>query len=222
VRALGRQINSLYYERLLSSKEKTAVIGEMKKNTSPLNLNPRDYLKDPYILEFLNLTQDAHYLEKDIEQALISQMQKFLLELGRGFSFVARQQRIVTETSDFYIDLVFYNYILKCFILVDLKVGRLAHQDIGQMDMYVRMYEDKIRGEGDNPTIGLILCTEKDETVVKYSILKEDKQIFASKYQLYLPTEQELVAELEKEFNYLLNEDGSFILTENGDKIILE
>jgi predicted nuclease of restriction endonuclease-like (RecB) superfamily len=120
----------------------------MKKNTSPLTLNPRDYLKDPYILEFLNLTQDAHYLEKDIEQALISQMQKFLLELGRGFSFVARQQRIVTETSDFYIDLVFYNYILKCFILVDLKVGRLAHQDIGQMDMYVRMYEDKIRGEG--------------------------------------------------------------------------
>lgn len=199
VRALERQIDSLYYERLLSSKEKTPVALEMKNNTNPLNVNPKDYLKDPYILEFLDLKPDINYLEKDIEKALINQMQKFLLELGRGFSFVSRQQRIATETSNFYIDLVFYNYILKCFCLVDLKIGKLTHQDIGQMDMYVRMYEDKIRGTDDNPTIGLILCTEKDETVVKYSVLQSGKQIFAAKYQLHLPTEQELIAELERE-----------------------
>jgi predicted nuclease of restriction endonuclease-like (RecB) superfamily len=199
VRALERQINSLYYERLLSSKEKSIVIDEMKEKTNQLSLNPQDFLKDPYVLEFLNLKPDNHYLEKDIEHALISQMQKFLLELGRGFSFVARQQRITTDTASFYIDLVFYNYLLKCFVLIDLKIGKLTHQDIGQMDMYVRMYEDKMHIKGDNPTIGLILCTEKDETVVKYSVLQEDKQLFAAKYQLYLPTEQELITELERE-----------------------
>jgi predicted nuclease of restriction endonuclease-like (RecB) superfamily len=199
VRALKRQINSLYYERLLSSKEKAPVISEMKNNISSLSPDPRDHLKDPYVLEFLDLKPDRHYLEKDIEKALISQMQKFLLELGRGFSFVSRQQRIATETSSFYIDLVFYNYILKCFVLIDLKVGKLVHQDIGQMDMYIKMYEDKIRGKDDNPTIGLILCTEKDEVVAKYSVLQAAKQIFAAKYQLYLPTEQELIAELERE-----------------------
>ena len=203
VRALERQINSLYYERLLSSKEKTSVIEEMATNTRPLQNNIKDHLKDPYVLEFLDLKLDVRYLEKDIEQALISQMQKFLLELGRGFSFVARQQRIATDTSNFYIDLVFYNYILKCFMLIDLKIGKLSHQDIGQMDMYVRMYEDKIRGKDDNPTIGLILCTEKDEVVAKYSVLQEDKQIFAAKYQLYLPTEQELIVELARESTVL-------------------
>jgi predicted nuclease of restriction endonuclease-like (RecB) superfamily len=199
VRALERQINSFYYERLLSSKEKTPVIEEMEANTRPLQHNIKDHLKDPYVMEFLDLKPDIRYLEKDIEQALISQMQKFLLELGRGFSFVARQQRIATDTSNFYIDLVFYNYILKCFILIDLKVGKLSHQDVGQMDMYVRMYEDKIRGKDDNPTIGLILCSEKDEVVAKYSVLQGDKQIFAAKYQLYLPTEQELIDELGRE-----------------------
>jgi predicted nuclease of restriction endonuclease-like (RecB) superfamily len=199
VRALERQINSFYYERLLSSKEKTPVIEEMKANTRPLQHNIKDHLKDPYVMEFLDLKPDISYLEKDIEQSLINQMQKFLLELGRGFSFVARQQRIATDTSNFYIDLVFYNYILKCFILIDLKVGKLSHQDVGQMDMYVRMYEDKIRGKDDNPTIGLILCSEKDEVVAKYSVLQEDKQIFAAKYQLYLPTEQELINELARE-----------------------
>ena len=203
VRALERQINSLYYERLLSSKEKSSVIDEMKNNTSSVSLDPRDHLKDPYVLEFLDLKSDTHYLEKDIEKALLSQMQKFLLELGRGFSFVSRQKRIATETSNFYIDLVFYNYILKCFVLIDLKVGKLTHQDIGQMDMYIRMYEDKIRSKDDNPTIGLILCTEKDEVVAKYSVLQADKQIFAAKYQLYLPTEQELIAELERERHIL-------------------
>ena len=203
MRALERQINSLYYERLLSSKEKTSVIEEMATNTRPLQNNIKDHLKDPYVLEFLDLKLDVRYLEKDIEQALISQMQKFLLELGRGFSFVARQQRIATDTSNFYIDLVFYNYILKCFMLIDLKIGKLSHQDIGQMDMYVRMYEDKIRGKDDNPTIGLILCTEKDEVVAKYSVLQEDKQIFAAKYQLYLPTEQELIVELARESTVL-------------------
>jgi hypothetical protein len=139
------------------------------------------------------------YLEKDIEQGLIDKLQEFLLELGKGFSFVARQQRISTETSEFYIDLVFYNYILKCFVLIDLKTGKLTHQDIGQMDMYVRLYEDKMKLDDDNPTIGIILCTEKEETVVRYSVLNENKHLFASKYKLYLPTEQELIDEIERE-----------------------
>ncbi len=139
------------------------------------------------------------YLEKDIEQGLIDKLQEFLLELGKGFSFVARQQRISTETSEFYIDLVFYNYILKCFVLIDLKTGKLTHQDIGQMDMYVRLYEDKMKLDDDNPTIGIILCTEKEETVVRYSVLNDCKHLFASKYKLYLPTEQELIDEIERE-----------------------
>jgi predicted nuclease of restriction endonuclease-like (RecB) superfamily len=221
VRDLERQINSLYYERLLSSKEKTSVIGEMKRNAGQLIFDPHNHLKDPYILEFLDLKPDTRYLEKDLETALINQMQKFLLELGRGFCFVERQKRIATETGDFYIDLVFYNYILKCFVLVDLKLGKLTHQNIGQMDMYVRMYEDKIRGETDNPTIGLILCAEKDETVVKYSILKEDKQVFAAKYQLYLPSEQELEAELKKEFAYLVDDGGNYLVDDDGNFLVV-
>jgi predicted nuclease of restriction endonuclease-like (RecB) superfamily len=199
VRALERQINSLYYERLLSSREKKQVLKEAENNTKQLRFNPRDFIKEPYVLEFLNLKDDMKYHERDIEQALVGQLQKFLLELGKGFSFVGRQQRISTETKEFYIDLVFYNYILKCFVLIDLKVGELTHQDIGQMDMYVRMYEDKMKHEGDNPTIGIILCAEKDETIVKYSVMKENKRLFASKYKLYLPTEQELINELERE-----------------------
>jgi predicted nuclease of restriction endonuclease-like (RecB) superfamily len=199
VRALERQLNSLYYERLLSSREKRPVMREAEASTKKFNTDPRDFVKDPYILEFLSLKPDTSYQEKDIEQALISQLQSFLLELGRGFSFVARQQRILTETKEFYLDLVFYNYILKCFVLIDLKIGELSHQDIGQMDMYVRLFEDRMRHEGDNPTIGIILCAEKDETIVRYSVLKNNKKLFASKYKLYLPTEQELIAELERE-----------------------
>lgn len=199
VRALERQINSHYYERLLSSREKTLVKKEAEKNISHLPLDPRDFIKDPYVLEFLDLKPNVSFQEKDLESGLISQLQQFLLELGKGFSFVSRQQRVSTETKEFYIDLVFYNYILKCFVLIDLKVGELTHQDIGQMDMYVRLYEDKFKSKEDNPTIGIILSAQKDETIVKYSVLKDSKKLFASKYKLYLPTEKELIAELERE-----------------------
>jgi predicted nuclease of restriction endonuclease-like (RecB) superfamily len=200
VRALERQINSLYYERLLASRDKEPVIEEAQVRTTALALSPEAHIRDPYILEFLNL-DNLHpaLLEQDLEQALLKKLQHFLLELGRGFSFVARQYRIITETSDFYIDLVFYHYILKCFILIDLKTGKLSHQDIGQMDMYVRMFEDRIKQKEDNPTIGLILCTEKDETVVRYSVLHESRHLFASRYHLFLPTEQELIQEIERE-----------------------
>lgn len=198
-RALERQIHSHYYERLLSSKNKGPVRQEAAVNIKRLQDQPGDFIKDPYVLEFLKLKPDASYQEKDLEQALISQLQKFLLELGRGFSFVARQQRICTETAEFYVDLIFYNYVLKCFVLIDLKIGELRHQDIGQMDMYVRLYEDKYIGKEDNPTIGIILCAEKDETIVKYSVLKDNKRLFASQYKLYLPSEKELSEELKRE-----------------------
>ena len=196
-RALDRQIKSLYYERLLASNNSDVLKLEMLEKTK--KLAPKDILKDPYVLEFLQLKETTQYLESELEQALIGKMNEFLLELGKGFAFVARQKRISTETKHFYIDLVFYNYLLKCFVLIDLKVGELTHQDIGQMDMYVRLYEDKYTSADDNPTIGLILCTHKDETVVKYSVLNESKQLFASKYMLYLPTEDELKAELVRE-----------------------
>jgi predicted nuclease of restriction endonuclease-like (RecB) superfamily len=199
-RALDRQINSLYYERLLSSQDKKPVIDEMKEKTK--DLQPEDVLKDPFILEFLQLKENKNYLESELEQAIIDKLNDFLLELGKGFAFVARQKRISTESKNFYIDLVFYNYLLKCFVLIDLKTGELTHQDIGQMDMYVRLYEDKYKSADDNPTIGIILCTKKDNTVVKYSVLSENKQLFASKYQLYLPTEKELAEEIEKEIQF--------------------
>lgn len=202
-RQLERQINSFYYERLLSSKNRLPVKQEADKRARQLKAMPEDQIKDPYVLEFLGIQDKPHLRESQLEQALISHLRKFLLELGRGFSFVARQQRISTETEHFYIDLVFYNYLLKCFVLIDLKTGKLAHRDIGQMDMYVRMYEDKIKGKDDNPTIGIILCTEKDETVVKYSVLKGSKKLFASKYKLYLPSEKELQEELEREKHIL-------------------
>ncbi len=194
-RALDRQINSFYYERLLSSQEKQPVIDEMKKKTG--TLKPEDVLKDPLVLEFLELKENKRYLESELEQALIDKMNEFLLELGKGFAFVARQKRISTESKHFYIDLVFYNYLLKCFVLIDLKTGELTHQDVGQMDMYVRLYEDKYKASDDNPTIGLILCSKKDETIVKYSVMNENKNMFASKYMLYLPSEDELRKELE-------------------------
>lgn len=196
-RALERQVNSLYYERLLLSKEKEPVVDEAVDKTVILAPAPKEFLKDPYVLEFLNLNDRHHYRESELEQAIINDIQAFLLELGKGFAFVARQKRISTEHSEFYIDLVFYNYHLKCFVLIDLKTGKLTHQDVGQMDMYVRMFDDLQRCEGDNPTVGLILCTEKDKAIVKYSVLQENQQLFASKYMLYLPSEEELVKELE-------------------------
>lgn len=198
VRALDRQIDKLYYERLLSSKDKQPVIDEAKTHIEPLKDDPKNYLRDPYILEFLNLPH-ASALESNLEQALINNLQQFLLELGKGFAFVARQQRIATEDQNFYIDLVFYNYKLKCFLLVDLKIGKLTHQDVGQMDTYVRIYDQHRKDSDDNPTIGLILCSEKSEAVAKYSVLTESKQLFASKYLHYLPSEEELRAKLERE-----------------------
>ena len=203
-RILERNIKSDYYHRLLSTIEKK------KTNGDPYQLSPRAFLKDPYILEFLGLSEDSRYKESGLEQAIISNLQHFLLELGNGFSFVGRQYRISTETSHFYIDLVFYNYILKCFVIIDLKTLKLTHQDIGQMDMYVRMFDDLKRGEDDNPTIGIILCADKDETVVKYSVLKESEQIFASKYKTVLPTEEELVRQIEADTEYLCEMRASY------------
>lgn len=204
-RQLERQITTLFYERILSSKNKNKVAQEIYK-LEPQRKQPEDVIKDPYVLEFLGLPENMDFLEKNLEQALIDHMQKFLLELGRGFSFVARQKRITFDGRHFYIDLVFYNYILKCFVLIDLKVGDLTHQDLGQMQMYVHYFEDEMMTEGDNPPIGIVLCADKSESVVKYTLPKGEKQIFASKYMVYLPTEEELLSEVKKEYNILKQE----------------
>jgi predicted nuclease of restriction endonuclease-like (RecB) superfamily len=201
-RALERQINTLYYERLLASSDRTAVEQEASRAIIPLQ-TPRDFVRDPVMLEFLGLPGVGRLLEADLERALLDNLQSFLLELGRGFAFVGRQYRISTESKDFYVDLVFYNYLLKCFVLFDLKSGELTHQDIGQIDMYVRMMDERKRGPDDNPTVGVILCTQKDASVVRYSVLHENQQIFASRYKLVLPSEEELRAELDRERNQL-------------------
>lgn len=206
-RALERQISVLYYERLLSSQDRPAVEKEGREKTAALQSNSKEYLRDPYVLDFLNLPS-ARYLESDLEQALINNLQNFLLELGKGFAFVDRQQRISTEDQDFYIDLVFYNFKLKCFMLIDLKLGKLSHQDVGQMDTYIRIYDQHKKGNDDNPTIGLILCSQKSEAVVKYSVLTDSQQLFAAKYLSYLPTEEELKRELEKERAEILKSLG--------------
>lgn len=198
-RALERQINTLYYERLLTSRDRLVVVEEATAEIRKMKAYPRDFVRDPVMLEFLGLPNTGLTQETDLEQALIHQLQAFLLELGKGFAFVARQQRISTESRDFYIDLVFYNYLLNCFVIFDLKRGELTHQDVGQMDMYVRMYDDLKRGPADGPTVGIILCAHKDESVVRYSVLKDNEQIFASKYKTVLPSEEELRAELERE-----------------------
>jgi len=198
-RLLERQVHSFYYERLLSSKKKSGLLKKSKKDSDADKPSILDFIKDPYVLEFLNLQPNATLYEKELETELLNKLQQFLLELGKGFSFVARQKRVAADGEDFFIDLVFYNYILRCFVLIDLKTGKLTHQDIGQMDFYVRYYEEEIKQIGDNPTIGIILCAEKNEAIVKYSVLNENKRLFASKYKLYLPTEKELVKELEFE-----------------------
>ncbi|WP_278554847.1 PDDEXK nuclease domain-containing protein [Elizabethkingia bruuniana] len=205
VRVLERHINTFYYERLLSTQNKKETA---QYSTGQNNDLTRDFIKDPYVFEFLNIPEPISATENDIEAALIGNLQQFLLELGKGFSFIGRQFRISTETSHFYIDLVFYNYILKCFVLFDLKIAKLTHQDAGQMDMYIRMFDDLKKQPEDNPTIGIILCTEKDETVVKYSILNEHKQLFATKYLPYLPTEEELAAEIKREKLFLKQKLG--------------
>ncbi|WP_439294941.1 PDDEXK nuclease domain-containing protein [Lonepinella sp. BR2882] len=197
VRALDRQISVLYYERLLASQNKTPVITEAEQKTAELKETIEDYLRDPYILDFLNL-QDGRYQENDVEQAIINNLQLFLLELGKGFAFVERQKRIRFDDEDFYIDLVFYNFKLKCFLLIDLKIGKLKHQDVGQMDTYVRLFDQEIKGADDNPTIGLVLCSEKSEAVAKYSVLADRKQLFSAKYLPFLPTEKELEERITK------------------------
>lgn len=198
-RALERQIGTLYYERLLVSQDRPVLKQEAASNLAPLNKSPREFVRDPMLLEFLGMPTAAGLLETGLEQALINHLQGFLLELGKGFAFVARQQRISTESKDFYVDLVFYNYLLKCFVIFDLKRGELTHQDIGQMDMYVRLYDDLKRGSEDSPTVGIILCAQKDASVVRYSVLHGNEQLFASKYTLVLPTEDQLRAELDRE-----------------------
>jgi predicted nuclease of restriction endonuclease-like (RecB) superfamily len=200
-RQLERQINSFYYQRILASQNKQIVRNEINKLEK--GIQAEDIIKDPFVLEFMGLTDHRDFTEIEVEKALMDNLQKFLLELGKGFSFVARQKRITAEGDHFYIDLVFYNYILKCFILIDLKVGKLSHQDIGQMDFYVRYFEKEIKSDSDNPTIGIILSSERNETVVKYSVLEESKQLFSAKYLPYLPTEEELKKELKRERNLI-------------------
>ena len=197
-RQLERQINTFFYERLLSSKNKENVAQEIQ--TLEPEKTPEDIIRDPYVLEFLGLSPNDDFYESDLEQALITHLQKFLLELGRGFSFVARQKRITFDGRHFRIDLVFYNYILKCFVLIDLKIGDLTHQDLGQMQMYVHYYERELMNEGDNPPIGIVLCADKSDAVVRYTLPEGETQVFASKYKLYLPTEEELLKELKKEY----------------------
>ncbi len=192
-RVLERQIGTLAYERLLTSRDAAS------PRDPAGQVSPRDFIRDPVMLEFLGLPDTGRLLEEKLESALMDKLQQFLLELGKGFAFVARQQRISTETQDFYLDLVFYNYLLKCFVLIDLKTGHLTHQDIGQMDMYVRLYDDQRRGEGDNPTVGILLCGSKDQSVVRYSVLNDSEHLFATKYRLVLPTEEELRRELDRD-----------------------
>jgi len=193
-RQLERQINTHFYERLLSSQDKEGVSAEIQR-TAP-SADPKDFIRNPVVLEFLDIKHSPSLYEKDLETAIINHLQEFLLEMGRGFSFVARQKRLSFDGRDFYIDLVFYHYVLKCFILIDLKMDDLAHQDLGQMQMYVNYYTREMMNEGDNPPIGIILCTDKSEAVVRYTLAEDNKQIFASKYMLYLPTEQELKQEI--------------------------
>ena len=197
VRTLDRNISTLYYNRIVASIDKKIVENEMKEKTK--KLQAEEFIKNPVVLEFLDLPTNMSYTENELEKALTDDIQKFMMELGKGFAFVERQQHIRTENSDFYIDLVFYNYILKCFVIVELKTGKLTHQDIGQLDMYVRMYDDLKKQENDNPTIGLLLCTDTDRTIIKYSVLNDNKNLFASKYINYLPSEEELINEIERQ-----------------------
>jgi predicted nuclease of restriction endonuclease-like (RecB) superfamily len=197
VRILARNIDTQYYYRLLMSQDKAPVVREMEEKTSEYQMNRLEFVKNPVIAEFLGFPQDKGFVETELEQAILTNLQQFLMEMGKGYAFVARQQHIRTELDDYYIDLVFYNYILKCFVLIDLKTTKVTHQDVGQMDMYVRMYDDLKRGGGDNPTLGIVLCAETDADIARYSVLHGNEHIFAAKYELYLPTEEQLRAEIE-------------------------
>ena len=197
VRTLQRNISSQYYYRMLKTQKKELVESEMKELTATYQNDTLEFIKNPVIAEFLGFSQDTDFTESDLEKSILSNLQKFLMELGKGYAFVARQQHIHTEKQDYYIDLVFYNYILKCFVLIDLKTEKITHQDVGQMDMYIRMYDELKRSEGDNPTIGIVLCSDTDDDIARYSVMHGNEQLFASKYKLYLPTEEELKAEIE-------------------------
>lgn len=213
VRTLQRNVSSQYYYRMLQTQKKDMVEQEMKKLTASYQSDKLEFIKNPVITEFLGLSSNSDFTESDLEKSILSNLQKFLMELGKGYAFVARQQRIHTEKQDYYIDLVFYNYILKCFVLIDLKTEKISHQDVGQMDMYIRMYDELKRSEGDNPTIGIVLCADTDEDIARYSVMHGNEQLFASKYKLYLPTEEELRAEIEtqKAMYYLQQQDNGKI-----------
>ena len=198
VKTLQRNISSQYYYRILQSPQPQRVEEEMHEITKPLQQKD-EFIKSPVVAEFLGLTQNTDFTENTLEKAIITNLQKFLMELGKGYAFVARQQHIRTQKEDYYIDLVFYNYILKCFVLIDLKTAKVTHQDVGQMDMYVRMYDEMKKGKEDNPTIGIVLCADTDEDIARYSVLKGNEQLYASKYKLYLPTEEELRREIERQ-----------------------
>ena len=212
VRTLNRNIGSQYYHRLLQTPEskRGEVVDEMKRLTADYQKDRHKFLRNPVVAEFLGFSQDAAYSETNLESAIIDHLQKFILELGKGFAFVARQQRIKTDIGEYYIDLVFYNYILKCFLLIDLKTSRITHEDIGQMDMYIRMYDELKCSEGDNPTIGLLLCSETSKDLARYSILKDSKQLYAAKYLTYLPTKEELTAEIERQKEIFALQTGKY------------
>lgn len=197
VRTLQRNVSSQYYYRMLQTQKKELVEQEMQDLTAEYQNDKLEFIKNPVVAEFLGLAQNTDFTESDLEKSILSNLQKFLMELGKGYAFVARQQHIHTEKQDYYIDLVFYNYILKCFVLIDLKTEKISHQDVGQMDMYIRMYDELKRSEGDNPTIGIVLCSDTDEDIARYSVMHGNEQLFASKYKLYLPTEEELREEIE-------------------------
>ncbi|MCM1429898.1 MAG: PDDEXK nuclease domain-containing protein [Muribaculaceae bacterium] len=209
VRTLQRNISSQYYYRMLQTQKKELVKQEMQELTAEYQEDKLEFIKNPVVAEFLGLSSNTDFTESDLEKSILSNLQKFLMELGKGYAFVARQQHIHTEKQDYYIDLVFYNYILKCFVLIDLKTEKISHQDVGQMDMYIRMYDELKRSEGDNPTIGIVLCSDTDEDIARYSVLHGNEQLFASKYKLYLPTDEELRAEIEtqKAMFYLQQEN---------------
>jgi len=197
VRTLQRNVNTQYYYRILQSQNKELVKQEMLEKTIEFQNDKLDFIKNPVIAEFLGLSSNTSFTETELETCIISNIQSFLMELGKGYAFVARQQHIKTEKEDYFIDLVFYNYLMKCFVLVDLKTGKITHQDVGQMDMYVRMYDELKKSPDDNPTLGVVMCTETDEDIARYSVLHGNEQLFATKYKLYLPTEQELREEIE-------------------------
>lgn len=199
VRTLDRNISTQYYNRLLQSPSKDKVIAEMQQKTAEYQTNQFELIKSPIVAEFLGFKTEDCYLESDLESAILSHIRDFLMELGRGFAFVARQQHIVTETEDYYIDLVFYNIELKCYVLIDLKMGKITHQDVGQIDMYVRMYDELKRKDGDNPTIGILLCSETDKDIARYSVLHDNDRLFMSKYLTYLPTKEQLRTEIERQ-----------------------